>query len=554
MIEEVDRNFYKIFDVSVPELCPDCRYQLRLANRNEWNFFRRKCDLCKKDVLTLYSEFFKGKVYCQPCWWSDSWDAFEYGMDFDFSRPFFEQFGELRMKVPRIAMTNPNSVNCEYTNQAGDNKNCYLLIVGNYCENCMYGNWYNNCKDCADSYMIEKSELLYEGSNCLKCFQSAYLKDCTDCNSSYFLEDCRGCQNCFGCYGLRGKNYCWFNEQLSKEEYNKRLKDFDFSRKSIEGALNKLKELGLGKPHKFYHGQNNENPSGDYLTETRNASIVFNSRDSENIRYCQDAWKSQDSLDCTEVWSEKSYQTEGCIDNGCMVVSKSWEIFNSFYSDLCFNVNDLFGCISLRKKSNCILNKQYSKEEYVKLKEKIIAHMKKTGEWGHFFPVSITTYAYNETVAQDYFPLTKEQALAQGYDWFETPKADHKPTMQPSEIPQTIKETDDSILKEVILCKTQLSEEDKKEFYNCTRAFKITPAELNLYRKLNIPIPNRCFHDRRQIRLAKRNPRKLWDRQCDCKVESHEHEGRCPNEFETSYSPDRPEIVYCEACYNLEVV
>ena len=28
----------------------------------------------------------------------------------------------------------------------------------------------------------------------------------------------------------------------------------------------------------------------------------------------------------------------------------------------------------------------------------------------------------------------------------------------------------------------------------------------------------------------------------------------CPNEFETTYSPDRPEIVYCEQCYQQEVV
>ncbi|MFH1193084.1 MAG: hypothetical protein V1656_02080 [Candidatus Jorgensenbacteria bacterium] len=30
--------------------------------------------------------------------------------------------------------------------------------------------------------------------------------------------------------------------------------------------------------------------------------------------------------------------------------------------------------------------------------------------------------------------------------------------------------------------------------------------------------------------------------------------GKCPNEFETSYAPERKEIVYCESCYNAEVV
>ncbi|HEY4526141.1 MAG TPA: hypothetical protein VJL32_03550 [Candidatus Paceibacterota bacterium] len=36
---------------------------------------------------------------------------------------------------------------------------------------------------------------------------------------------------------------------------------------------------------------------------------------------------------------------------------------------------------------------------------------------------------------------------------------------------------------------------------------------------------------------------------------THFHgENPCPTEFETSYAPDRPEIVYCEQCYNSEVV
>ena len=34
----------------------------------------------------------------------------------------------------------------------------------------------------------------------------------------------------------------------------------------------------------------------------------------------------------------------------------------------------------------------------------------------------------------------------------------------------------------------------------------------------------------------------------------HKKEEPCPNEFETTYAPERPEIVYCEQCYLREVV
>ncbi len=75
-----------------------------------------------------------------------------------------------------------------------------------------------------------------------------------------------------------------------------------------------------------------------------------------------------------------------------------------------------------------------------------------------------------------------------------------------------------------------------------------------LYRKMGIPIPKKCFACRRNDRLALRNPRKLWHRTCMCDKENHFHStDKCEVEFETSYAPNRPEIVYCEKCYQQEV-
>ena len=35
-----------------------------------------------------------------------------------------------------------------------------------------------------------------------------------------------------------------------------------------------------------------------------------------------------------------------------------------------------------------------------------------TGEWGEFFPSSLSPFGYNETVAQEYFPMSREDILA----------------------------------------------------------------------------------------------------------------------------------------------
>ena len=59
----------------------------------------------------------------------------------------------------------------------------------------------------------------------------------------------------------------------------------------------------------------------------------------------------------------------------------------------------------------CILNKQYTKEEYEELLPKIIEHMKSTDEWGKFFPTEDSPFAYNETVASEFYPITKDEVL-----------------------------------------------------------------------------------------------------------------------------------------------
>src|SRR3989344_1651074 len=265
IIEQDDFGFYEKIGVPPPSFCPACRYQRRLSNRNEWNFYKRDCSLCGQDIVSIYNKDYPGPVYCQPCYWSDKWDALDFGRDFDFSRPFFEQFKEHRFSVPRIALTNKGSINSEYTNQANDNKNCYFIEASSFNEDCLYGNWYQKSRECIDCWVIDECELLYECLDCLKCYKSGWLQTAADCAECYFGMDLRGCSNCFGCVNLRGKSYCWFNEQLDREEYIRRFQAIDWSSKGIKENKEKTKKLRLGLPVKYYHGPSVKNCSGDYI-------------------------------------------------------------------------------------------------------------------------------------------------------------------------------------------------------------------------------------------------------------------------------------------------
>jgi len=565
VIEPEDFLFYEKIKVPTPSFCPSCRYQRRLANRNEWSFYKRKCSLCGKEMVSIYNPDYPGPVYCQTCFWSDNWDRYAYGREFDFSRPFFEQFQELRLSVPHVAMANWLSVNSEYTNQCLENKNCYMCVSCSFNENCLYGYWTQKSRECVDCYEVEQCELLYECLNCFGCSRSAYLQDCADCLGSFFLKDCWGCTSCFGSYGLRNKSYYWKNEPLSKEEYEKRFSEFVFSRDNIKKEREALKTLGEKFPHKYYHGRNNINSSGDYISDAKEAKNVFNAKYTEFLRHCQDTWWSKDSMDSTEVFSELGYELEGVDARSCIAMTKTVSTYDSYYSELCTSSHDIFGCVGLKMAEYAILNRSYEKEECHKLVEKIIAHMKETGEWGEFFPARMSLFAYNETVAQDYFPLQKEEAIGQGLRWYERGNREYKVSISPEQVPQTIKEVDSSILQETIGCISQSEGNPRQKYANCATAFRITEMELELYHKVNIPIPQKCSPCRRRDRLELRNPRKLYNRPCQCAGKSSENLiyqntsehlhglNHCPNKFETTYAPERPEIVYCEACYQSEV-
>jgi hypothetical protein len=568
-----DLTFYQKIGVPPPTLCPDCRYKRRLLDRNEWSLYRRKCDMTGESIVSIYREDAPFPVYKHDAWRSDSWDPLEYGRDFDFAKPFFEQYHALRQAVPHTALVSYNSVNSEYSNQSQDNKDCYMVSASGGSEKCMYGNWYQpGCFLSADCYMMQKGELCYECINCGRVHACAWCEDCFDSTNLYFSTDCRGCNDCFGCVGLRNKKYCWFNEQLSKEEYEQRIHEFGWTRKNIASAKEAMRKLFLRLPHKYYHGSKAYNSTGDYLENNERSRLAFNCRDTKDTGYLQDTWLSENCRDNTEIYeTELSYEIQGCsaIRNS-VVIRSCITMTDCYYCDMSQSCSNCFGCISLKSKEYCILNKQYSKEEYLSLKKRIIEHMRQTGEWGEYFPPEYSPFAYNESVAQDFFPLTKEEALQQGFPWYDAPTRDYKFTMKTADVPQAIKEIDDSILDQVIQCATQESDEEKRAHPACTTAFKLIPLELAFYRKLGIPVPAKCYPCRRIDRFAKRNPRKLWKRMCQClsaealakadagqgykNTARHFHGvNPCPNQFETSYAPDRPEIIYCEACYNSEI-
>ncbi len=550
-IEPEDFNFYDKIKVPPPTWCPDCRLQRRLSFINERVFYKRKCDLCGKDILNMYAPDSGLTVYCNSCWWSDGWDSLSYGKDYDPSRPFLEQFNELKRAMPQVALAvnYPTLVNSNYINHAATSKNCYLIFTADYCENVMYSSILLNVKDSIDCLSLKKSELCYQDIMCGKSYNTHFSEDCDDCNNVLFSKNCVGCSDCIGCINLRQKKFHIFNKPYSKEEYQEKLKEFNFgSRSFIENFKAQTIEFWNTQPHKFMHAAHNANVSGDYVYNSKNSQNIFIAEGIEDSKYCQiiTMATTKDCYDYT-IWgnmAQSIYETltagEGA--NNIKFSVQCWpECRNVEYSYWTMSSSNMFGCANIRKKEYCILNKQYSKEEYEKLKARIIEDMKanpyvdsegREYRYGEFFPSELSPHAYNETYANDFFPLSESEVEEKGFSWTELPFPPQIPTLKGGAIPDDIARTPDSILKEILECRS------------CRKPFLIIPNELALLRKFGFPIPDKCFNCRYIERISRLNPMRLWERAC----------AKCGKEIQTSYAPERPEIVYCEACYNNEIV
>ncbi|MFZ1019820.1 MAG: hypothetical protein WAN61_02425 [Minisyncoccia bacterium] len=576
-IEKEELIFYEKISVPIPKLCPDCRLQQRMMFRNERTLHKRKPDTpnSPEEVISIFAPDSDQTVYDQKTWWGDSWDATTYEQEIDWQKPFFEQLKTLWRKVPDMALANINGVNSEYCSITEGNKNCYLVIGGDFNENVMYSSFTFNVKDSIDLHWVSKSDLSYESVDCISCSRLLYSRQCETCLESAFLFNCKNCSNCFGCVNLRNSQYCFWNEQLDKKSYEEKMKNIDLSSFSeIQKYKNQFEKFILKYPHKFARVIRSINSTGDNLEGTKNCQNCFDVFG--GAKDCGNIWLAYSLVtncyDCDHFGknSENSYQCSTIYPGSNIFFSRFIiESHDVSYSYNCHNCSNLFGCIGLRNKSYCIFNKQYSKEEYLELVPKLKQHINdlpykdntgKIYEYGDYFPADLSPFGYNETVAQELFPLTKQEAEAKGYLWREKISQKYVSDIDAKDLPDSLKETNETIIQKVISCAHA-----GICSHQCTKAYKITQNEFDFYQKLSIPIPRLCYNCRYCERITKRNPVKLWHRECQCAGENsankiykntrvHEHKNSaCQNEFETPYSPERKEIVYCEKCYNQEV-
>jgi len=540
-LDQDDFSFYEKMKVPVPEICPDCRFKMRAQWRNEMTLYSgRKCDLCNKNILSIYNPKSPYKIYCYNCFYSEKWDPKDYARDYDNSRSFLEQFNELLINMPKICLGmstgDGQNVNTEYANMAGGCKNCYLVFNTSPAEELLYSRGVKYGNFSSDIYFGVKFENCYDCINIQTSSNVCYGKDVISCIDSYFVLNCSGLINCFGCVNLRNKNNCFFNEQLNSEEYNKRLGEIKGSYSKLEEYKKKFEEFCKTLPRRENNNFKIVNCTGGYLSECKNVKNSFEVAKSEDCKYLFSSKAIKDSLGTIGFGTKSEKLLEVVATGYCSNVIGSYWAENSSNILHCFDIrycHDCIGCDGLKNAQYCILNKQYSKEEYEKLKEHIIKELIEQGVYGLMMPPEIAPFAYNETIAQDNMPLTKEEALAQGFRWEDDIQMTiGKETLKLENIPDHINDVEDNITQEILKC------------IECERNYKITEQELRFYRKMVLPIPRKCFFCRHRDRVKRRGPFKFFKRECD----------NCGKITDTNLNKEVAPIMYCEDCYKREII
>jgi hypothetical protein len=404
------------------------------------------------------------------------------------------------------------------------------------CEDLYYSYRNLGVKNSIDAIVCYYSDKCYDCGDCHNSFKLFYSRHSRDCINSYFLYDCRNCQDCFMSWNLRNKQYCILNVQYTKETYEEKIKSINFGSFEVIESLKEqfariIKNEVIHRPNFNFRTYDSD---GDYLENTKNCHNSFTISDSEDCYNCVRGMTQKSNIDVVG-----SFNVE--LSGSCVICQPSgYALKNSLYSpsryseylDLCIECEYCFGCVGLKKKKYCILNKQYTKDEYEIIKNKIIADMKSRREYGKFLPYSMSPAAFNFSNSAFYFPETKKEDILRLGGYWEDINESHLSGMPTSDLPDDIKNVPDDVVTRALICP------------ETGWRFNIAQNELTFYRENNIPLPK--YHFDVRIRNSLKYLVLLQPYPCKCFY--------CKKDIMAYYHPDWGyQKIACEECYKQNI-
>ncbi len=401
LMDESEIKWYRHFNVAPSKLSPTTRWFIMNGETIGYEWWWNKHAETGKPVLTYVHPATGMKVLPDAEWFQK--DFVSLGRACDPAASFFEQMLPLRLATPLAATYNVKDPQNSISLLSYGDVNSYFNIACRSKES-----FYSS-----DAFDVEQVAEAYAVKNASQCFRlicGERLQNVRvafhsfDCSSSAVLFDCRNCEYCFGATNQRNKKYLWFNEQLSKEEWECRRAEVDLARRSAYQAnLQKFYDL-INTDCFWPEGFNEKAPNcvGEYLRNCDTCTTAFAS----------DGAKDSDWICYSYGKTERNYMSCGVVDGAdnyfCATVPESSKCYfgmnltrclNTEYCIACLNCENCFGCVGLNRKKFCILNQQYTEAEYWQKLDEIKCAMLERGEYGEFYPTPFASGFFPESVA-----------------------------------------------------------------------------------------------------------------------------------------------------------
>lgn len=292
---------------------------------------------------------------------------------------FVAEYKKLQLATPRLNTFLLNTINSDYCYNCENVKDSYLIANAVEDENCMYGRDFYGCKDCTDCDHVRNCTLCYQCLNSGDCYNSDYLQDCANCSDCRYGYYMKGCQNCVGCVGLKQRQYCIFNEQYSKADFEAKVASL-----SDEEIRVRFEELKVTEPRVALMQIDCENVAGNSNFHCRNVYGAFDASECEDSGYLLETKKLKDCWDITILeGSQLCYQVSSShVMYNCNFCFFCVECRDCEYGECLMSCSDCFGCVSLHRKQYHILNVAYSAEEYFRRVAEIKAGLREMGVYG----------------------------------------------------------------------------------------------------------------------------------------------------------------------------
>ncbi len=465
------------------------------------------------------------------------------GRDLDLDQSFFEQMRSLQLAVPLLADKNVKKPENSVTKFSLGDVNSYFMM---FCrsKNSFYSHWVLDEEDSSEAWNGSSINKCYNVSDSFRLYDCKFVRTSFDCMRSAFLFDCRNCENCFGATNKRNRKYLWWNEQLTKEEWERRMCEVDLSCRSqqtvYKDQFRHMMETQAIWPENF--NEQAEGCTGEYLTRCTRLHSCFGCL--EGVEDCfwvnYGSENARDSAFCSGLFTSQEcfYSTNPARCSQMRYTYNCQMSQNLEYSMQCIECEDCFGCVGLYRKKFHIFNKLFAEEAYWQKLDEIKTALLNRGEYGEFFPLSMSPGYFPDSGAPIYFAAPPE------IGWEKLGALKFEPEDEGAMGPELSSVTNLKRLDEIPDCVDALNETTwtNAPIYDevMHRRFAMIRPEIQFYKNNRLAPPARHFVGRINDLLRESNTGKFETTACT----------RCAKEITVGANQTYPgRKIFCRSCY-----